>query len=316
MGRDARDRHAHGSLERTRIAHNAGGNGVSEGLRRRDDERRHVRGARFRIARAERELARERRVHLAGDDPAVRFDEPGARGDEIDEGAGLAQDLEHLSRRCGENEIEPRRHALRFEQHGRREHVAERDPAVPAENDLAHGLAGQVAHRAHVAGFVAEERIDRGQIHGDHFVARCARIGHEGAVRLGAALIAQKDLGLFVTHEEGGRGSQLRRDAAKHRALAHRQEARARPCKLEDHRRMVLRLDAAHDLGQPAAEQLQSDVARTDEGADSPGEQDLHAAGRAQGNGPQSERLTELTRRGHEGEHAGSAHGSEPWDHR
>ena len=62
--------------------------------------------------------------------------------------------LEHLARRGRDEKIEPRGHALRLEEQRGGEHVAQRGARVAAEDDLAHRLAGEIAHRAHRAGLV------------------------------------------------------------------------------------------------------------------------------------------------------------------
>ena len=242
---------------------------------------------------------------------AIGLDDAGAGRDEIDERAGLRQHLEHLARRRRDQQIEPRGDALRLEQRRRREHVAERGPRVAAEDDLRHRLAGQIAHRAHHALFVEEQRIDGGEIDADRVLARRARIGHQRAVRLRAALIAEEDLRLLVADEERGGGADLRRDAAEHGALADRQEARARPRELEHDGRFVLALDAADDLVEVPAQELERDVARADERPHAPREVDLHAARRAQPHRARRERVAELRGRHDERQHADAADGRE-----
>jgi len=92
----------------------------------------------------------------------------------------------------------------------------------------ARGPSTPIAHRAHHAGLVHEERVDGGEVEGDDLFARRARIGDEGAVSLGSALIAEEDLGLLVAHEERRRRADLRRDAAEDRALGDGEQPRAR----------------------------------------------------------------------------------------
>ena len=121
-------------------------------------------------------------------------------------------------------------------------------PLSPPRTTCATGLPGEVAHGADQACLVDEERVDGGEVEVDDLFAGRARVGDEGAVGLGAALVAEEDLGPLVADEEGRGGAELRRDAAEHRPLADREEPRARARELEHDGGAVLRLDAAHDL--------------------------------------------------------------------
>ena len=204
-------------------------------------------------------------------------------------------------------EVEPRGHALALEQRRRGEQIAQRRAAVAAEEHLRHRLPGEVAHGAHLPLLVEQQRVDRAEIDVDDLLAGRARVGRERAVRLRAALIAQEHLGALVAHEERRRGADLRRERRQHAALAHRQQARARPRELEHHRRAARLLDPAHDVAEAAPQELERDVARADERPQPPAEEDLHADRRAHEHRALGERLRERRGRHDEREHPDAA---------
>ena len=109
-------------------------------------------------------------------------------------------------------------------------------PLSPPRRTWETGLPGEIAHRAHLPALVEEERIDRAEIEVHDLVAGGARVGHERAVRLRAALVAQEHLGALVAHEERGGRAELRREPGEDRPLADRQQSRARPRELEHDR--------------------------------------------------------------------------------
>ena len=119
-----------------------------------------------------------------------------------------------------DEEVEARRDALALEQRAppRADRAASRrcrrrgapgSPACP--RDRAPGAPARARRAA-----AGRRRRDRR----DDLVARRARVGHERAVRLRAALIAEEDLGPLVAHEERRGGADLRRDRREDRALA------------------------------------------------------------------------------------------------
>ena len=171
-------------------------------------------------------------------------------------------------------------------------------PACP--RDRAPGAPGPVSSQR--SGSTRRE-IDR-----DDLVARGARIGHERAVRLGAALIAQEHLGLLVAHEERRRCAELGRDAAEHRAFGDREQPRARPGELEDHGRVVLRFDALRRPRRGPRRRSSSATSRAQtKGRMRPERRICTLRGGRSETVPEGERLPELPGGNHQGEHAGAA---------
>jgi hypothetical protein len=169
-------------------------------------------------------------------------------------------------------------------------------------------LPVQLAHRANDTRLVHDEGIDRGEIDRDHVVARGARVRGERTMRLRTALIAEVDLRLLVAHEDRARGSELWREPAEHGALGHGEQPRARAGELEHHRCPVLPIDPLDDLSEPTPEELERDVAHAHEGPHPAREQDLHAAGRTEPEGPRRQDLANLRGRRDQGEHPGTPH--------
>ena len=234
----------------------------------------------------------------------IGLDDAGAGGHEIDERTRLREHLEHLAGGRRDEQIEPRRHALRLEEHCRCQHVAQSRSRVAAEDDLGDRLAREITHRPHDTVFVENEGIDGGEIDRDDLFTRRTRVGNDRAVGLGATLIAEEHLGLFVAHEEGRCRPELRGDAGENGSLGHREKACAGPGELEHHRGLVLFVDALDDLVDASAHQLEGHVARTNEGPHTPGEMDLHAPRRTQPDRAGGERLPEQGRGDDEAEHA------------
>lgn len=268
---------ADGALEAARIADGARGDGVRDGLGRRDHE---GRAAGLGIAGADGQLARRGGVHLARHGAAIGLDDARAGGGEIGQRPGGGQDLEHLARGRRDEEIDARGEALGLEQLRRGEHVAQRDPRVAAEHDLVDRLSREIADGADLPRLVEQERIDRPEIDRDGVVARRALVGEERAVGLRAALVAQVALGLLVGQEDTGLCAEERSHAREDRALGDVEETRAGAGELEDDGRLVLRLDLPDDFVDAAAEELEGDVASADEGSCPAREQDLDAARR------------------------------------
>ena len=132
------------------------------------------------------------------------------------------------------------------------------------------GCPAEVADRRVLARLVHDERVDRAEVEVQDVVARRPGVGRERAMRLRTPLVAKVDLGALVAHEDRRRGADLGRDAAKDRALADREESRARTGELEDRRGRRGRFDPPHDFAEPAPEQLERDVAGAHERADRP----------------------------------------------
>ena len=130
-------------------------------------------------------------------------------------------------------------------------------------------------------------------------------------MRLRATLIAQIHFGLFVAHEHDGSCAELRCQSGEHRTLGDREQAGARTGELDDDGCAVLLIDAVNCFAKAAAQELERHVAYADEGADPPREQYLDAARAPKPHGPGRERLRELGRRRHDGEHSRAAHGRE-----
>jgi hypothetical protein len=194
-----------------------------------------------------------------------------------------------------------------LEQAGRGQHVAQGDARVAAQHDLPHGLATQLSRGSHLTVLVHDQRIDGRQVDGQHLFARCAGIGHQRAVCLRTALIAQEHLGLVVTDEHRRGGANLVGDTAEHRTLAYRQQASAGPRELEHDRGLMLRLDPSNDLAQVAAQQLECHVAGAHERTGAAREVDLDAARRPQPDVTGGHRLAELRGRHDHAQHAHAA---------
>ena len=90
----------------------------------------------------------------------IGLDEAGARRCEIGEGPFRREDLEGLAGGRRDEQVEARRHSLRFEERGSREQIAQREATVAAEQHLRHGFARELAHRTNGARFIPEQRID------------------------------------------------------------------------------------------------------------------------------------------------------------
>ncbi len=154
-----------GRLNDARIADGAGRHGVGERLGRGDHERRRAGDARAGIGRAH---ARSRRA-AEGRSRSVTTRRSGSTmrapvATRSTRAPGLRQHLEHLARGRRDQEVEARRDALRLEQRRGGEHVAQGGAGVAAEDDLRDRLAREIADRAHRAGLVHEQRIDRREV--------------------------------------------------------------------------------------------------------------------------------------------------------
>jgi hypothetical protein len=141
------------------------------------------------------------RIELAGHQPTIGLDHAGTGGDQVDQRAGLAQHLEHLSRGRRQQQVEASRNALALEQAGRGQHVAQGDARVAAEHDLRHRLARQLARGSDAARLIHDERIHRREVDGEHLLAWRSGIGDERAMGLASPLVAQEYLGLVVADE-------------------------------------------------------------------------------------------------------------------
>jgi hypothetical protein len=312
VGREhPRDGDPHRALERARVADLAGGHGERQRLGRGDDRAALVGQARLGIVRLQRRAVSRRPVQVARRDARVRLDQARSGGDEIAQRARGREHLEHLSRRHREEEIEPRRDPFALEKRRRGQEVAQRRPAVAPEDGLGDGTTREIADRPHLAVLVLHQRVDGSEVDVHDLLARRSRVRGEGAVRLGAPLIAQENLGSLIAHEDRPRGAELRGDGREDAPLADRQGPRARTGELHDDRGAARLLDPTNDVGQTAAQKLERHVARTDERSQATAEQHLHAHRRPDRHRPMRQRVRKRRGGHHQGEHPRAARACE-----
>ena len=260
------------------------------------------------IARAHRDPGRRGRVELAGDDARVGLDEARAGRDEVRRARRPPASTSSICRdgtARRKSSREGTRLLLRSVAAANRSRSVA--PLSPPRSTCVTGCPARsrTARTCPCSSSRSGSTAPRSTLTTSSQGAPGVR--RERAVGLGAALVAQEHLRALVAHEERRGRADLRRERREHAALAHRQQARARPGELEHHGRAARLLDPAHDVAEPASQELERDVARADEGAQPPAEEHLHAHRRANEHGPVRERLRQRGGRDDQREHPDAA---------